>query len=223
MDGNRPCAWKAKNPSELGLPGAQSRSRTGDLRITSALLYLLSYLGGSCDSSNRRKFAKLEWFLRTRFCRQGRLADRWQAQQERLELQHVVWISFHCFQRLVYGHDGSLVRASLTRRACNERISIRRGNGDESGPKLVRTVSTEFALVAILQMLLPGAPFAEGLNACVHLAYLDGVTGREGRGSFVDERHQGRNDSDDNGTGAIDLTGCGGERGASSREARVSG
>jgi hypothetical protein len=34
--------------------GAQSRSRTGDLRITSALLYQLSYLGGRGKISNRQ-------------------------------------------------------------------------------------------------------------------------------------------------------------------------
>jgi hypothetical protein len=36
------------------LLGAQSRSRTGDLRITSALLYQLSYLGGRGKISNRQ-------------------------------------------------------------------------------------------------------------------------------------------------------------------------
>jgi hypothetical protein len=36
--------------AELVFRGAQSGNRTHDLRITSALLYRLSYLGGGCRS-----------------------------------------------------------------------------------------------------------------------------------------------------------------------------
>jgi hypothetical protein len=57
----------ASEPASDHQKGAQSRSRTGDLRITSALLYLLSYLGEGCKVSNRQKQTKLEYFQRTLF------------------------------------------------------------------------------------------------------------------------------------------------------------
>ena len=36
--------------------GADGRNRTGDLRITNALLYQLSYIGGGADYSGKVRF-----------------------------------------------------------------------------------------------------------------------------------------------------------------------
>ena len=52
MGANDPAARRSRL-SHLGLNGAQDENRTHDLRITSALLYRLSYLGKDFTLSSR--------------------------------------------------------------------------------------------------------------------------------------------------------------------------
>src|SRR4051812_20105033 len=90
-----------KTGPDQALLRAQSGSRTHDLRITSALLCRLSYLGARSPDTSETHSERL----------QG-----WQPQQQRLQQEHLVGVALHGLDGLVDGDDRLDGAAGVTRR-----------------------------------------------------------------------------------------------------------